>query len=289
MCAQEKRYDVAFSFAGEDRPYVEKVVEILHAVGLEVFYDRYETAQLWGKDLYTHLRAVYQDLAQYTVIFISRHYAEKLWTNHERESAQARAFQENREYILPARFDDTAIPGLTATTGFVDLRVTEPPVLASLILEKLGITDAGESPIHQISEVEKTDRLLAQRVRAWTDSFENFVNATTQLYWENDVAEWIRRKQMGPLWKIILPFRDATKRHLIIELKMELTDLKGKIVLQQLENRYNAKLLLAQRRELTAPPGVRVGDKGNSRVSRGCRDSREYEMLGWAVASDLFV
>ncbi len=48
-------YDVALSFAGEDRNYVEQVAQILHQLDLRVFYDRYEEANLWGKDLYVHL------------------------------------------------------------------------------------------------------------------------------------------------------------------------------------------------------------------------------------------
>lgn len=42
------------------------------------------------------------------------------------------------EYILPARFDDTELPGILATTGYMDLTDLEPEALASLILQKLG-------------------------------------------------------------------------------------------------------------------------------------------------------
>src|SRR2546423_26970 len=106
------RYDVALSFAGEDRAYVEQVAGELRASGIKVFYDSYEESSLWGKNLYTHLREIYRDQARFTVVFISQHYVRKVWTNHERESAQARAFEENREYILPARFDQTDVPGI---------------------------------------------------------------------------------------------------------------------------------------------------------------------------------
>jgi hypothetical protein len=131
-------YDVAFSFAGEDRPYVAKVAEVLAAAGVKVFYDEYETVTLWGKDLYVHLRDVYQNQARYTVLFASAHYAAKVWTNHERQSAQARAIAERSEYILPARFDEAEIPGLLETTGYIDLQRTTPQQLAALILAKLG-------------------------------------------------------------------------------------------------------------------------------------------------------
>ena len=46
--------------------------------------------------------------------------------------------RENREYILPARFDDTEIEGLHDTIHYIDLRTTTPTELASLTVEKLG-------------------------------------------------------------------------------------------------------------------------------------------------------
>ena len=112
---KDSKYDVALSFAGEDREYVESTAKILREKGLKVFYDKYEEAALWGKDLYTHLSDVYGAHAIYTIAFFSAHYARKVWTNHERQSAQARALEENREYLLPARFDDTPIPGVLST------------------------------------------------------------------------------------------------------------------------------------------------------------------------------
>jgi hypothetical protein len=134
----EFTYDVALSFAGEDRPYVAQVAAGLAAEHVKVFYDEYEPATLWGKDLYTHLRDIYQTQARYTILFASKHYAEKVWTNHERESAQSRAISERTEYILPARFDDSTIPGLLPTTGYIDLRTTTPEQLVGLFLAKLG-------------------------------------------------------------------------------------------------------------------------------------------------------
>lgn len=130
-------FDVCLSFAGEQRDYVEQVANLLKMNNVRVFYDRYEQASLWGKDLYEHLNHVYRDCARYCVIFVSTQYAGKQWTSHERKSAQARAVAANAEYILPARFDDTELPGLNSTVGYIDLRTTEPAELVSLLLSKL--------------------------------------------------------------------------------------------------------------------------------------------------------
>lgn len=131
------KYDVALSFAGEDREYVEQVAGYLQRARVKVFYDRYEQVDLWGKDLYEHLNDLYKNQARFTVMFISRYYAEKLWTRHERKSAQERAFHESAEYILPVRFDDVDVPGLSSTTGYLDLRQLGPAGLADAITAKL--------------------------------------------------------------------------------------------------------------------------------------------------------
>lgn len=130
-------YEVVLSFAGEDRSYVEKVAEKLREQDVRCFYDRYEVVTLWGKDLVEHLDQVYSS-ARYCIMFISRYYAEKVWPNHERRSALARAVEQHEEYILPVRFDDTEIPGIRHTIGYVDLRVIDPDGLAGMILQKLG-------------------------------------------------------------------------------------------------------------------------------------------------------
>ena len=71
-------------------------------------------------------------------MFISRHYATKLWTNHEREAAQARAFLEHEEYILPVRLDDTQLPGMPPTIGYLSWPPETARTLADAIVTKLG-------------------------------------------------------------------------------------------------------------------------------------------------------
>lgn len=131
-------YEVALSFAGEDRPYVRAVRDELKKLGITVFYDEDEQAALWGTDLYVHLDKVYRKSTLYCVMFISKAYAAKLWTNHERISLQARDFvHAHNGTVLPARFDDTEIPGLRPQIGYLDLRNLRPPALARLIAEKV--------------------------------------------------------------------------------------------------------------------------------------------------------
>jgi hypothetical protein len=138
MDTKDDLYDVALTFAGEDRPFVEKVAEILKGYQVKVFYDKDEQVNLWGKDLGDTLDEVYRLRSRYVVMFISDYYAQKMWTSHERKSALARALQEKEEYVLPARFDETQLPGLRPTVAYIDLRHETPESFASKILQKIS-------------------------------------------------------------------------------------------------------------------------------------------------------
>jgi len=132
-----RKYDVALSFAGENREFVEQVATHLKSKGISVFYDNHHKTSLWGKDLYQHLNVIYKELARCCVIFISEHYPIKLWTKHELKAAQSRDFVDEIEYILPVRFDDTLVPGINPTIGYLDARTITPNELAEIIGDKI--------------------------------------------------------------------------------------------------------------------------------------------------------
>ena len=155
-------FEIALSFAGEDRVYVDQVANLLRDSGVKVFYDLFEESNLWGKNLYEYLSDVYQNKALYTIMFISEHYARKLWTNHERQAMQARAFQEHQEYILPTRFDDTPIPGVLSTVGYISLTGRSPQEFVKVVQTKLvnsGRTIPSESIRRAMFSVENAPRI----------------------------------------------------------------------------------------------------------------------------------
>lgn len=130
------KYDVALSFAGEDRAYVKQVYECLKKNKISVFYD--EDQDLWGIDMLIEFAKVFNEESRYVIPFISKHYKEKIWTKHEIRNALAKALNEENEYILPVRFDDTHIPGILPTIKFEDAKKLLPEELCEKILAKLG-------------------------------------------------------------------------------------------------------------------------------------------------------
>lgn len=172
-------FDVALSFAGEDRAFVQEVASALKERGLRPFYDEDFATQMWGEDLYDYLDDVYRQRARFTVIFVSRHYVAKPWTNHERQSAQARALESATVYVLPVRLDDADLPGLRSTVSYLDGRSLTPSDLASAIADKCAGSTASAASDDIFDRVPRTEHerrsLLGTRPFAW----EYFLFAAT--------------------------------------------------------------------------------------------------------------
>ena len=166
------RWDVALSFAGAQRDYVEQVAEALRARGIRCFYDADEQIDLWGKYLAEELPVIYSERAASVVVFVSAEYAARDWTRLERRAALNRAVRERSEYVLPARFDDTPLPGLLSDMVAMDLRGRTPQEFAALIAAKLtalGITATTPpvnrgGPVNVVGSAEVTREGEADRI-----------------------------------------------------------------------------------------------------------------------------
>ena len=133
-----KRFDVALSFAEENRPFVDAVAELLTSKGVKFFYDDYERTNSWGKDLKKYLRRVYGKEARCCVVFISEYYMKKRWTLFELHcSMERRFFRRNKTYILPFLLDNTEVKGITDATAYLSLERHNEQKLVERIIEKL--------------------------------------------------------------------------------------------------------------------------------------------------------
>ena len=130
-------WDVAASFAGEDREIVERLKNILNDAGYTMFYDFDVQHQLWGVDLRAKLADVYSNDAQYMLIFLSQNYPEKNWTRFEFEIGKEARSKRTSTYLLPVVIDDVAVVGLSANVGHIDLRRCSVEQLADSLIEKI--------------------------------------------------------------------------------------------------------------------------------------------------------
>lgn len=136
----EFEYDVALSFAGEDRVLISVLVTELENRGVEVFYDFNESARLWGKDLELELAEIYAKEARYMIICLSDHYPVKDWTRFELEIGKRAAKKRPSEYLLPLHLADEVpvLVGLKDTIGFQKMQsLSEVHRVADMIVRKV--------------------------------------------------------------------------------------------------------------------------------------------------------
>ena len=147
----ERQWDVALSFAGAQRDYVEQVARALKARGVRYFYDADQLVRLWGTHLAEELPRIYaRESAVVVVVFVSADYAAGDWTRLERRAAFSRAVREAGVYVLPARFDDSELPGLLDDVIAINLRDYTPGEFADLAVAKLA--DLGIRPSLSLDE-----------------------------------------------------------------------------------------------------------------------------------------
>ena len=132
-----EQYEVALSFAGAQRAYVVEVAKHLQARGVRVFYDDFEAT--WGKHAVEYFHDVYRNRADYIVMFVSKEYVDRPIPNVERRAALDKAMATRQDCILPVRFDDTPVPGLSTSVLYEDAENFTPAMLASKIAKMLGV------------------------------------------------------------------------------------------------------------------------------------------------------
>jgi tetratricopeptide (TPR) repeat protein len=159
--APPKRFRVALSFPGEHRPFVEAVADRLSAhLGRQgVLYDKYYEAEFARPDLDTYLQRLYHDESELIAVFLCADYECKEWCGLEWRAIRDLIKKRRTADVMPLRFDDTEIPGLFSTDGYVWISERPPEEVADLILARLELNtgaaadatarvSAGPKPIH---------------------------------------------------------------------------------------------------------------------------------------------
>ena len=178
------RFDVAISFAGENRDFAEAVANSLKKETVKVFYDKFYKSDTWGQDLSVFFRDVFWKDCRHCIMILSDHYVRKKWPILERKNIVERYIQQRdeEEYLLPVRLDGFSgeVPGLPGTVGYIEATSDDPGEVTKLFLEKWW------------SPKRRTERLLAELCQGSLEQatlismlrekqlFENTVPATVE-------------------------------------------------------------------------------------------------------------
>lgn len=147
------QYDVALSFASEQREYAGEAARRCRDQGIQVFCDELEETDTWGAGLATHLDWVYSRAARHCVVFVSADYARKAWTSDEWQRAQERILARDNS-LLPLVFDETRMPELFTGISCLDARRSSAEELVSILRQKLASpNDSGFRPASVMNNV----------------------------------------------------------------------------------------------------------------------------------------
>jgi hypothetical protein len=118
-------FDVAISFAGEDRAAAGQLADAIRARTMSVLLDDYDATQKPGTDILTHIGEIFRTRAWCCLLLFSRHYPLAQWTEAEQTSVQQHALRDAEQYILPVRLADLDKNSMESVAALVEAKLRE--------------------------------------------------------------------------------------------------------------------------------------------------------------------
>jgi hypothetical protein len=140
---KDYEFDIAISFAGENRDLARLVAEQLRVMDCSVFFDEYYEANYLGGTWRKYFDEIFRSKSRYVVCLLDRHHAEKIWPTFERECFVTRVTE---GAVIPIYLDETAFPGIPADIIGIKFSIDESKDVPDQVtdeitfklLEKLG-------------------------------------------------------------------------------------------------------------------------------------------------------
>jgi hypothetical protein len=134
-------FDVAFSFPGEVREFVESIAAILEReIGPNTyFYDNNYKSQLARPSLDTLLQDIYRNRSKLIVVFLCEKYQEKEWCGIEFRAIRDIIKEREHTKVMFIKLDDGQVNGVFGVDGYIDGRRHTPAEVAKFIQERLSL------------------------------------------------------------------------------------------------------------------------------------------------------
>lgn len=128
------KYDVAISYASEQRQCILELSKELNKLNLKIFADFIEPTRLWGTHIPEELRKIYYSESKVIIILLSSEYVQKSYTLFESRIAMEKSLT-NAPFLI-IKYDDVELPWLNTTIGYVNWRDYSISELAKMIHAK---------------------------------------------------------------------------------------------------------------------------------------------------------
>lgn len=106
---RDYEYDIAISFAGENRELARHVADQLEILDARVFFDEYFEANFLGKAWSGEFERIFGETSRLVVCLLDVHHRTKIWPTFERECFLPRVAEAE---VVPIFLDDTVFPGM---------------------------------------------------------------------------------------------------------------------------------------------------------------------------------
>lgn len=107
--SRDYEYDIALSFAGENRELARHLAEQFEVMDATVFYDEYFEANFLGKTWNDEFKRIFAQDSRLVVCLLDENHNLKIWPTFERECFQPRTAE---AAIIPVFLDDTPFIGI---------------------------------------------------------------------------------------------------------------------------------------------------------------------------------
>lgn len=134
-------FDVALSFPGEIRDYIEPIVaELERKIGPDsYFYDNNYVAQLARPSLDDLLQDIYKKRSKLIVVFLCEKYQEKEWCGIEFRAIKEIIMTRQNEKVMFVRMDEGEVQGVFKTDGCIDGKKYCPADVAGFIQQRVSL------------------------------------------------------------------------------------------------------------------------------------------------------
>lgn len=134
-------FDVALSFPGEIRDYIESVaVELERIIGPDsYFYDNNYVSQLARPSLDVLLQDIYRKRSKLVVVFLCSYYQEKEWCGIEFRAIRDIIMEREHDRVMYVKMDDGQVDGVFKIDGYIDGQKYGPTDVARYIQERVEL------------------------------------------------------------------------------------------------------------------------------------------------------
>jgi hypothetical protein len=132
-------FDIAISFAGENRDLARTIAAKFESLDVHVFFDELYEPNLLGKALHKQFTKIFNEESRFVICLLDKYHMDKVWPTFERDTFLPRVAEES---VIPIWLDDTKFPGIPADTYGVNLKgeITEEKIDSALfkVIDRIG-------------------------------------------------------------------------------------------------------------------------------------------------------